>query len=276
MFCNYFEPIVTSYLQEPRVEMICPPTNEDFRGRDIRTRSPLEILAAYDEVTRLKEIAVRCGRAGIHEHGICISVSDIGQLAAGQFMHKGDGMGLGIISEMKVDNTILNKLTYCVLRDQIISAYANPIYGGLSGGLPGQIVLLAADMIMCSAVFLSENPGTTPTHPMLFCSTTKELLQATSIAFSAVSKHSNIITRLTGTQVGGCGTKTLLYEVIATGVVTAKSGFAYLKGPRPATGIVSGVCSGLESRFQGEVLHAASKIGYGKAEEIMQRAYDLY
>ncbi len=273
---EYFEPIVISYLQEPRVELFCPPTNEHYRGRDIRTRTPLEIHAAYDEVTRVKEIAHRCGRSGIHEHGICISVSDIGQLSAGHNMFASDGMGVGIISEMKVDNTILNKLSYGLLRDQIISAYANPIYGGLSGGIAGQVLLLVADMIMCSAIFMSENPGTTPTHPMLFCSTTKELIQATSLAFAAVSKHSNIITRLTGTQVGGCGTKTLLYETIATGLVATKSGFAYLKGPRSATGVVSGVCSGLEARFQGEVLQAAAKIDYAKAEEIIGKAYENY
>lgn len=272
----YFEPILISYIQEPRVDFICPPTNEKFRGREIRTRSPLEIFAAYDEITRVKEIAKRCGRPGIHEHGICISVSDIGQMAAGSFMKKGDGQGLGIISEMKVDNTILNKLAYGILNDTIISAYANPIYGGLGGGLDGQIVLTAAAMIMCSVIFLSENPGTTPTHPIHFISTSKELLQETSIAFAAVSRHSNIITRLTGTQAGGPGTKTLLYEVIATGLVAAKSGFAYLKGPRSATGVISGTCSGLEARFQGEVLHAACKIDRQKAEEIIRLAYDKY
>lgn len=273
---QYFEPIMISYLQEPLVDMTSVPTMERFRGRDIRTKSPLEIYAAYDEATRMKEIARRCGREGIHYHGISISVSDIGQLAAGSFMDKRDGMALGVISEFKVDNTILNKLTYGILRDQIIAAYANPIYGGLSGGLPGQILLLCAGMIMCSALLGSETPGTTPTHPMMFCSTTKELLQATNIAFSALAKHSHIMPRLTGTQVGGCGTKTLLYEVLTTAIVATKSGFAYLKGPRPATGVISGVCSGLEARFQGEALHAAAKIDYEQAEHIMQLAYEKY
>lgn len=273
---EYFDSMTMSYMQEPRVDMYCPPTNMLYQGREIRTRSPLEIYAAYEEILRFKNMARMAGRPGIHIHGIGISVSDIGQLAAGQFMSEGDGHALGIIAEMKADNTILNKLTYGVLSDKMIAPYANPIYGGLGGGLEGQIVLTVAEMIMCSVVFMGENVGTTPTHPIHFISTSKELLQETSIAFAAISRNSHLLTNLTGTQAGGPGTKTLLYEVITTGIVVAKSGFAHVLGPRGATGAITGANSGLEARFQGEVLHAAAKVSREKAEEIMWKAYNKY
>ncbi len=55
-----------------------------------------------------------------------------------------------------------------------------------------------------------------------------------------------------------------------------KSGLARVQGPRGATGAVTGMCSGLEARFQGELLHAAVKIDRSKAEEIAQKAYAKY
>ena len=98
----------------------------------------------------------------------------------------------------------------------------------------------------------------------------------TSVAFQAISRNSHIMTRLTHTMVGGLATKTFLYEIIASCLVATKSGLARLQGPRAATGAITGACSGLEARFQGEVLHAAVKISREKAEEIVQKAYALY
>lgn len=273
---EYFEPIMLSYMQEPRVEMHCPVTNMTVMGMDIRTKSPLEILAAWEEVLRFKQVAKMAGRPGIYYNGVGISVSDIGQLAAGHLMGPYDGHAFGIISELKTDNTILNKLTYITMMDGHNLPYANPIFGGLGGGIEGQVVLLTAEMIALSVAFLGTTVGTTPTHPLLFISTTKDLLNFTSVAFNAISRNSKIMTRLTHTQAGGPGTKTLLYEVIASGIVAAKSGLARVQGPRGATGAISGACSGLEARFQGEVLHAAVKLSREQADEIAKLAYAKY
>jgi methylamine--corrinoid protein Co-methyltransferase len=84
------------------------------------------------------------------------------------------------------------------------------------------------------------------------------------------------MTRYTHTQVGGCGTKTLLYEIIASCAMIVRSGIARVQGPRPATGAIVGACSGLEARFQGELLDAFSKVDRVEADRIAQLAYDKY
>jgi methylamine--corrinoid protein Co-methyltransferase len=273
---EYFEAIVTSYFQEPRVDMYNAPTLESYRGRPIRTRSPLEILGAHDEWARLKSIAKKCGRPGISLVGTVISVSDVGHLSAGKWMDKGDTLAVGMISELKVDNTIMNKVTDAVLDDKIIFGYADPIYGGLGGGVPGQIVLTIAAMIALHIVMMCEVPGYTPTHPLLFVTDTKELLNVTNIAYTGIRRNSNLICRLTSNMAGGCGTKTLLYETIATAMIASKSGFGFVQGPRPATGVIKNVMSGLEARFQGEITAAAVKIDRDKADEIIRRAFDKF
>ncbi len=133
-----------------------------------------------------------------------------------------------------------------------------------------------AEMIAVQLVLFCEVPGYTPTHPLLFITDTKELLQITSIAYAAIRRNSNLICRLTSCLAGGCGTKTMLYEVVATALMASKSGFGWAQGPRPATGVVSGNCSGLEARFQGEILQAAVRIDREKAEEIIKLAYGKF
>lgn len=274
---EYFVPCMMSYIQEPLVDMHCPTTNMTIsNGMDIRTKSPLEIIAAWEEVELFKYVTSILGRPGMTHHGVGISVSDIGQLAASHLMKKTDSHCIGIISELKVDNTILNKITQSVMLDATMCPYSNPIYGGLGGGLNGQLVLLTAEMIACSVIFGGTTVGTTPTHPILFISTNKELMQLTGIVFTAISRNSNIMTRLTQTMAGGPVTKTLLYETIASTIIANKTGVARLQGPRSATGAITGACSGLEARFQGEVNRAACRIDRAKAEEIVRKAYAKY
>jgi methylamine--corrinoid protein Co-methyltransferase len=274
---EYFIPVMASYMQEPLVEMHCPTTNEfNINGSEIRTKTPLEIAAAWEQVSLFQHVASMFGRPGMPHHGIGISVSDVGHLSAGHKMQKTDSHCFGIISELKVDNTILNKMAHLVMLDATTSPYANPIYGGMGGGLEGQIVLVCAEMIALSTIFLANTCGSTPTHPVHFCSTTKEILQQISIAFQAISQNSTILTRIAQTMVGGPVTKTFLYETIAATVVGVKAGISQLDGPRGGTGIVSGAATGLEARFQGEVIRAAVNIDREKAEEIAQRAYAKY
>lgn len=274
---EFFVPCMMSYIQEPLVEMHCPTTNMEIsNGMEIRTKSPLEIIAAWEEVKLFRYASSILGREGMAHHGIGISVSDIGQLATSHMMKKTDSHCIGIISELKVDNTILNKIAQTVMLDAQANPYANPIYGGLGGGVNGQLVLMTAEMIACSIIFLGTTVGTTPTHPNLFISTNKDLMQITSIVFAAISTNSNIMTRLTQTMAGGPVTKTLLYEVVASTIAAVKSGVSRLQGPRSATGAVTGACSGLEARLQGEVIRAAVDLTQEKAEEIIQKAYSMY
>jgi hypothetical protein len=54
------------------------------------------------------------------------------------------------------------------------------------------------------------------------------------------------------------------------------SGGSRILGPRSATGSITGHFSGLEARFTGELLRAASKLNRQQAEEIVQKAYQKY
>jgi methylamine---corrinoid protein Co-methyltransferase len=275
---EYFVPSMISYIQEAEVDVTMAPTLEKIYGFDIRTRSPLEIMAAWREVELTLEAMRRAGRPGMGFTGVGMSISDVGQLSA-------DGPGglrntdlhtFGIISELKTNFEILNKLTHILNRDGIVDPYANPIYGGLGGGMEGQAVLITAAMIALNVVFMATCAGSSPTHPFNFNDTGKEVMIPTSLAFQALARNSHLMTNLTITPVGGPGTKTLLYECVAFTVMNTVSGASRILGPRSATGSITGHFSGLEARFTGELLGAASKLNRQKAEEIVQKAYAKY
>lgn len=275
---EYFIPSLISYIQEPEVDVTMAPTLEKIYNYDIRTRSPLEIMAAWREVELTLEAMRRAGRPGMGFTGIGLSISDVGQLSA-------DGPGglrstdlhtFGIISELKTNFEVLNKLTHILYRDGIVDPYANPIYGGLGGGMEGQAVLITAAMIALNVVFMATCVGSSPTHPFTFNDTSKELMIPSSLAFQALARNTHLMTNLTNTAVGGPGTKTLLYECVAYTVMSTVSGCSRLLGPRPATGSVIGRFSGLEARFTGELLSAACKLNRDQAEKIVQKAYAKY
>jgi methylamine--corrinoid protein Co-methyltransferase len=275
---NLFVPVMQSYIQEPLVDVTCAASIETVFDREIRTASPLEILACWREVDLMNEALEKAGRPGLAWTGVIMSMSDVGQLSsvnpAG--LRQTDLFTFGVISELKTNFDILNKIAHAVRLGYTIDPYANPIYGGLGGGIDGQAVLITAAMVALSVFFMAVMVGSSPTHPFHFNDTGKELLLAQSLAFQALARNSHLMTNLTITPVGGPGTKTLLYECVAYTVMSTVSGQSRILGPRSATGSISRHFSGLEARFTGELLHAAVKLNRENAEEITQLAYGQY
>lgn len=273
-----FVPVMQSYVQEPNVDVTCAPSLMTVYGRDIRTRSPLEILAAWREVELMREVLNKVGRPGMAWTGITMSMSDAGQLSAvgSDGLRSTDMHTFGVISELKTNFEILNKLTHSIRMGGIVDPYANPIYGGFGGGVEGQAILITAAMIALSVVFMAAMCGSSPTHPFHFNDTGPEIMRASSLAFQALTRNSHLMTNLTITPVGGPCTKTLLYECIAFTVMSTISGISRILGPRSATGSIAAHFSGLEARFTGEVLKAAVRLNREKGEEIIQRALAKY
>ena len=273
-----FVPIIRSYVQEPIVDVACGATLTTVFGHEIRTESPLEILAGWEEAELMAEARRLAGRPDIGTTGLMLSISDLPNLSATSsgYVLPGDMHTFGVISELKTNNDILHKLTHTVLMGGVVDPFANPIYGGLGGGVEGQAVLLTAEMIALSVVFLAACCGSSPTHPLHFHDTSPEIMRATSLSFQALARNTNLLTNLTISPVGGPGTKTLLYETIAYSVMSTVSGTSRLLGPRSATGVIPAHFSGLEARLMGESMHAAAGLSREEAEAIVQTAVSRY
>ena len=273
-----FLPVMQSYIQEPNVDVVCPATLRTVYGSDIRTRSPLEIMAAWEECDLMMQALQRAGRPGMAINCVQISISDVGFLSA--ISRNGyrptDMHTLGMISELKVNFEQLNKVAHAIQQGGIIDPFANPIYGGLGGGIEGIAVLLTAEMIALNLVYMAVCHGSSPTHPFNFNDTGREIMQATSLSLQALARNSHLMTNMTVSPVAGPGTKTLLYECTAFTTLCTVSGISRILGPRSACGTVQDHFSGLEARFNGQVAHAAAQLNREQADELIQRSLTYY
>ncbi len=273
-----FFPVMLSYAQEPLVDVVCPATLRTVGGSDIRTRSPLEILAAWQECEQMMQVLKLAGRPGMAVNCVQISISDVGFLSAiGRNGYRPTDMHtLGMISELKINFEQLNKVAHSIKQGGIIDPFANPIYGGLGGGLEGIAVLLTAEMIALNLVYIAACHGSSPTHPFNFNDTGREIMQATGLSLQALARNSHLMTNMTVSPVGGPGTETLLYECVAFTTLCTVSGISRILGPRSACGTVQDHFSGLEARFNGQVARAAARLDRQQADEIVRRALACY
>jgi len=273
-----FLPLMLSYVQEPNVDVVCPGTLSTVSGADIRTRSPLEIMAAWEECDLMMQVLRRAKRPGMAVNCVQISISDVGFLSA--ISRNGyrptDMHTLGMISELKVNFEQLNKVTHALYQGGIIDPFANPIYGGLGGGLEGIAVLLTAEMVALNLVYMAVCHGSSPTHPFNFNDTGREIMQATGLSLQALARNCHLMTNMTVSPVGGPATKTLLYECAAYTTLCTVSGISRILGPRSACGTVQDHVSGLEARFNGQVAGAAVFLDREQADELVQRALSCY
>ena len=76
--------------------------------------------------------------------------------------------------------------------------------------------------------------------------------------------------------VSGPCTESLLYECVALATVASSCGASRVLGVRSAVGVEENHCTGLETRFNGEVAHAAAGLSREQADEIVMKAVAKY
>jgi methylamine--corrinoid protein Co-methyltransferase len=271
-------PVMQSYYQEPIIDNVVAGIQATTYGRQVRSGTPLEILAAWLESEMTMEAAARAGRPGLSRNVVQASYSDIGHLSAvgsGGFRAV-DMHVIPFISEMKTHDELLNKITHSIMQNGVITGYYNPILGGLGGGPEGLAVLLTAGFMALQMVYLPDTVESCPTHPHLSCSTVPQIIQAISVTAAAFARNSHVLTEFMTSPVGGPCTDTLLYECVAMATAVSASGASRVFGVRSAVGVVENHCTGLEARFNGEVAHAAAGISRAEADEIVKKAITLY
>ncbi|MDJ0924182.1 MAG: monomethylamine:corrinoid methyltransferase [Acidimicrobiia bacterium] len=275
---DMFVPIMQSYIQEPIVDTAGVGCLDSTYGREARTQSALEVMAAWQEVDLIFDAARRAGRPGMAFGCVSMAISEVGHLSA---ISRGgyrpvDWHMIAMFSEMKVNNGLLIKVAHSVRQDGVIQSFYNPILGGLGGGEEGIAVLIVAGLVAMQLMYMAATHSSAPVTPLIPADTVPPLLRSMSAAHLALSRHTGLMTDLPISPLAGPGTETLLYEVVAAATIGTVCGASRLMGPRSATGVHLNHCTGLESRFMGEVGHAVTGMSLDQAEEVVQKAVAEY
>ena len=273
-----YVPIMQSYFQEPIIDTIVPGTLATTFGREVRTKSPLEIISSWQQVDLDFEAAERAGRPGLSIMAVEMSMSDLGHLSAigGGGYRPTDTHIVAMIGELKTNSELLNKVAHSVRQGGVLLGFYNPILGGMAGPAEGVAVLITAGMVALQLVYLADSRCSCPTHPFNFNSTDPEIMRAASAAMQALARNTHLLTELMTSPVGGPGTETVLYESLAMATVASVSGASRALGVRSAAGVVRDHVTGLETRFNGEVARAAAGLNRAQADGIVRKAVEKY
>lgn len=275
---EFYLQVMQSYAQESLVDAIIDGSLESIYGREIRSHSPWELLAAWHEVELVKRAAHRAGRPGIGIGLVEDSVSEIGEISATSYggARTTDWHHIAMISEFKTDYMVLSKVAHMLRTGSIIHAFYNTIYGGSCGGRDGMALAIVGGCILLQMLYMTPTHSVSPAHPFYDNDTTPEIIQAISLAQQSLARNSRLLTDVVITPMGGPGTKTLLYEVAALACAATASGACGLIGPRSESGIYPGHVTGLEARFMAEVARATAGMSRGDADGIVRRLVALY
>jgi methylamine--corrinoid protein Co-methyltransferase len=275
---DLFVPMMQSYIQEPIIDTVITGTLETVYGREPRTKSPWEILAGWREAELVLLAARLAGREGIAVGSVQNAASDIPELSATSYggFRQTDWHHVALVSELKTNYELLNKLTHIVRTDSIVHSFCNPIYGGMAGGSEGVAVVTVAGTLLLQMAYMTTTHSQCPTHPFNLADTAPEILWSISLSCQALTRNTPFMLDVLTSPVGGPCTKTLLYESAAVAATATASGAARLMGVRSVVGKLPGHSSGLEARFNGEVGHAVAGLSREQVNEIVKQIAPKY
>jgi methylamine--corrinoid protein Co-methyltransferase len=258
---DLFLPIETSYAREPALDMLSTGSLASVSGREVRTGTPLELLATRKELGLLRQAITAAGRPGMGLMGAESSVSAFGDLsvASPAFLRPCDAHLVAMQNELKVDYTSLAKAANSIGYGMRNSSLACVLVGGLGGSAPGAAVVNVASFALSNLACLSDFHSCHPIHIRQVATSTRSVLWVESVVCQSFAQHAPCIIFGDIYPKSGALTRELLYEVAANAIVITASG-GHLKGPASADGLLPN-CSGLEARWMAEVGHAVTAQG---------------
>ena len=267
-----------SYVQEPLIDMLTCGTLVNVDGREVRTESPLEIIATRRELSYLREALRRCGRPGMGLLAAQSSVSALGDLAVAhpQYLRPCDAHLVPMLNELKMDQRNMARAVNSIEYGMLNASLACVIVGGLGGGPPGAAIVQVASFIAANLTCLADYHLLHPIHVRHVATSTREVLWVTNIVAQAFARNAPCVIVTDIYPKSGTGTPELFYETAANAIVATVSG-GHLEG----CGCVDGNAphnSGLEARFMAEVGRAVARQGLTleAANNMVLRLLPLY
>jgi hypothetical protein len=257
-----FVPMSMAYLQEPLADGVCAPILDEIEGMPIRSGYPSELKGSVAHAMMFREAARRVGRPGIFLKSVGTAESDAAQIAASNTEwgeRLTDGRFVASVTELKINNSLLNKMVHFHTYGCFVGALTGPILGGYAGGPEGTAVVGLAYHLQGLMVNQAHFLIYFPFHLKYTCNTTRELLWVLSASYQALSRNSNLISMSAGYAAAGPCTPMVLREA-ATHALTSVASGANLWIMAVAKNRHKNYATPMEARF-------AAEIGCGTAKE---------
>jgi hypothetical protein len=256
------------------------PAVRTLRGIPFSGGSPGEMYAAIRQVRIGREAARRAGRPGMAiTNSIGTASTAVTTIAASapQFgLRPTDGWLVGIMSEMKIDYDLMNRIAYLLAWGANIGSHAAPMLGGWCGGVEGTAVTAVASILLGLLVHKGSYHLAFPLDSRYSCNTTGDLLCVSSAACQASSRNIPVPVLWCGYNAAGVNTRMYFYESAAYFLTVVTSGAPGVTVPAPAKGVKVDGSTPMEDRFEIEVSRAAAKLTRERANELVPKLLEKY
>ncbi|MFX0086488.1 MAG: monomethylamine:corrinoid methyltransferase [Candidatus Hodarchaeota archaeon] len=224
---DLFIPMSIAYLQEPLADGVCAPILDEVEGMSIRSGYPSEVKGSVAHAMMFREAARRVGRPGIFLKSVGTAESDAAQIAAsnpewGERLT--DGRFVASVTELKVNNSLLNKMVHFHTYGCFVGALTGPILGGYAGGPEGTAIVGIAYHLQGLLVNQAHFMTYFPFHLKQISNTMRELLWVISSTYQALSRNSELISLSAGYAAAGPCTPMVLREAAAHALASVVSG----------------------------------------------------
>jgi methylamine--corrinoid protein Co-methyltransferase len=241
-------------------------------GQPVRAGSPYETLVGAYNAQLTKEALWRAGRPGMPTIGIISGTTAFGQL--GGFGIKGgldpdtDMILMLTPGDLKTSYTSLHKIAHAINCGAKIQAGMSSMIGGYTGPPEGAVLSQIANTLLqlriheyhtcIGSIYDSRYGGN--------CG--REGQWASSVAYQAVSRNTNVLRFTTMNQKAGPCTEMLLYESAVAMVNASVSGLSSVVIPRSGGGKYADYLTPLECKFCAEVFKGSAGMTRKQANEI--------
>jgi methylamine--corrinoid protein Co-methyltransferase len=275
-----FFPMSVAYLREPLADGFCAPILEESMGLKIKAKTPTELAGSMEHAMSLREAAKLVGRPGIFLVAAGTAESDTAQISISHSdwgVRTTDSRLVGALTELKIDNALLNKVAHYQQFGCFSGSLTGPIYGGYAGRAEGTAVLQVAYHLMGLLVHQAHYQMNFPFHIHYTSGTTRELLWVASASHQAVARNSKLISVSNGFLNAGPATEMVLYEAAAHALASSVSG-ANLWEAAPARNKHKNRATPMEARMAAEVGHACAhmKLTREGANELVRKLLAKY
>jgi methylamine--corrinoid protein Co-methyltransferase len=249
-------------------------------GLKIKSGAPTEMAGVVEHAMSLRQAAKLAGRGGMFLVAVGTAQSDTGQIAVSNDewgVRHTDARLIGVLTELKTDNELLNKIAHCMQFGCFIGCLSGAIYGGYAGRAEGTAILETACHLVGLTIYQANFQQSFPFHLHYTSNSGREMLWVVSVKHQAVSRNSRILTTSNGFLNAGSGTEMVLYEAAAHGLASTVSG-GDLWETAVAHNKYRNYATPLEARLACEVGHAAARQGMKRtqANEIVLELLEKY
>jgi len=255
------------------------PALDHVDGYPIMAGSPAEIRGAIRSIQIARRACQDVGRGGLAIiNGVATAGTATGTIAGASQAagwRNSDCVIVGTLAEFKTSMTMMTKVVWSKESGTNVVLASAPFMGGYGGGPEGLAILNAAYVLLGMLVYQCDYYLSLPMDLWRSCSTTREIIWASSVSGQAIARNTNMPTLALPYAAGGPMTEIYYFETAASTIAAVASGVSF-QTPHPARALFADYLTPMEMRVTTEMGLGAAGVTRAEASGLVDTLLNRY